>query len=123
MIVPYKFINLVYGSTIPLKTRFAGIPILPHGFHGVFISQNAVIGKNVTIFHQVTIGSIQTEDSKHPGSPTIGNNVIIGVGAKILGGITIGNNVKIGANSVVVKDIPDNAVVVGVPGKIIKIEN
>jgi serine O-acetyltransferase len=120
LLIPYRLINLIYGSTIPTKTKFSGIPILPHGFHGVFISQNAVIGKNVTIFHQVTIGSIQTEGSKYLGSPTIGNDVIIGVGAKILGGIKIGNNVKIGANSVVVENIPDNAVVVGVPGKIIK---
>jgi serine O-acetyltransferase len=120
IIIPYKLINLIYGSTVPAKTKFAGIPILPHGFHGVFISQNAVIGHNVTIFHQVTIGSIQTEGSKHPGSPIIGDNVIIGAGAKVLGGIIIGDNVKIGANSVVVNNIPSNSVVVGVPGIIVK---
>lgn len=117
----YRILNLVYGATIPLKTEFKGIPILPHGLHGVFISKNASIGMNVTIFHQVTIGSIQTEGSKHMGSPTIGDNVLIGAGAKILGGITIGNNVKIGANSVVLDDIPDNAVVIGVPGRVIKL--
>ncbi|NQU35036.1 MAG: serine acetyltransferase [Bacteroidetes bacterium] len=120
LIAPYRLINLIYGATIPIKTKFEGIPILPHGFHGVFISKNAVIGKNVTIYHQVTIGSIQTVGSKHVGSPRIGNNVIIGVGAKILGGITVGSNVKIGANCVVFNDIPDNAVVVGNPGKILK---
>lgn len=120
LIIPYKLINLVYGATIPIRTVFYDIPVLPHGFHGVFISQKAIIGKNVTIFHQVTIGSVQTEGSKYYGSPTIGNNVFIGAGAKILGGITIGNNVTIGANAVVVNNIPDNAVVVGVPGRIIK---
>lgn len=120
LIIPYKLINLIYGATVPVKATFRGIPILPHGFHGVFISQNAVIGKNVTIFHQVTIGSVQTIGSKFNGSPSIGDNVFIGAGAKILGGVSIGDNVKIGANSVVVDNIPDNAVVVGVPGRIIK---
>ncbi len=55
LIIPYRIINLIYGATIPIKTIFYGIPILPHGFHGVFISENAIIGKNVTIFHQVTM--------------------------------------------------------------------
>ena len=117
-IVLYKTLNIIYGSTIPLAAQFNGIPILPHGLHGVFISKGAVIGKNVTIFHQVTIGSIDTE-SKFPGAPTIGNDVLIGAGAKILGGITVGNNVRIGANAVVIKSVPDNSTVVGVPGKII----
>ena len=120
LMIPYRIINIIYGSTVPINTIFDGVPILPHGLHGVFISKNAIIGKNVTILHQVTIGSIDTMNSKHPGSHRIGNNVYIGAGAKILGGIRIRNNVKIGANAVVVSDIPDNSVVVGVPGKIIK---
>lgn len=116
----YRLILSYYGGFISLKTKLNGKLILPHGLHGVFISQDAEIGKNVTVFHQVTIGSIQTMDSKHPGAPIIGDNVIIGAGAKIIGGISIGNNVRIGANSVVVKDTPDNSVVIGVPGRIVK---
>lgn len=119
-LIPYKIINLIYGATVPINTVFHGTPILPHGFHGVFFSNKAVIGKNVTIYHQVTVGSIYTEGSKKIGAPIIGDNVFIGVGAKVLGGIKVGDNVKIGANSVVVSDVPDNCVVVGVPGVIIK---
>jgi serine O-acetyltransferase len=118
--IPYKLINLVYGATIPVSTKFKGIPNLPHGLHGVFMSNKASVGRNVTIYHQVTIGSILTSGSKNQGAPCIGDNVFIGVGAKVLGGISVGKNVRIGANSVVVDDIPDNSVVVGVPGKIIK---
>ncbi len=116
----YKIVNIVYGATVPIKTVFLGVPILPHGLHGVFISKDAIIGEEVTIFHQVTIGSIQTKGSKNMGAPRIGNNVLIGAGAKILGGIQVGNNVKIGANSVVINDIPDNSTVIGVPAIIIK---
>lgn len=119
-IIPYRLINLIYGATVPINAKFEGIPILPHGLHGVFISKDAIIGKNVTIYHQVTIGSIHTKGSKNIGSPIIGNDVFIGVGAKVLGGISIGDSVKIGANTVVVKSVPNNCVVVGVPGKIVK---
>ena len=68
---------------------------MPHGLYGVFISKDAEIGENCTIFHQVTIGSNRIEGSKHYGAPKIGNNVYIGAGAKIIGGITIGDNVNI----------------------------
>jgi len=85
---------------------------LPHGNFGVFISGDAIIGKNCTIFQQVTIGSNMLIDSKTMGAPTIGDNCIIGVGAKIIGKLSIGNNCRIGANCVVTKDIPDNCTVV-----------
>lgn len=91
---------------------------IDHGT-GVVIGETAIIGNNVTMFHGVTLGGVGKEKGKR--HPTIGNNVFIGTGAKILGDITIGDNSKIGANSVVLKDIPNNATVVGVPGKIIKI--
>lgn len=72
------------------------------------------MGKNCTIFQQTTIGATEK------GTPTLGDNVTIYCGAKVLGNISIGNNVVIGANAVVVKDVPDNVVVAGVPAKIIR---
>ncbi|WP_413537678.1 serine O-acetyltransferase [Enterococcus malodoratus] len=82
--------------------------------YGIVINQEAVIGKNVSIRHQVTIGE------KNGVSPTIGDNVDISMGAKIIGGITIGNNCVIGANAVVTKSFPDNSILAGVPARIIK---
>lgn len=90
---------------------------IDHGT-GVVIGETVIIGNNVTIYHGVTLGGTGKEKGKR--HPTIGDNVLIGAGAKLLGNITIGNNVKIGANSVVLTDIPDNVTVVGIPGKIIK---
>ncbi len=90
---------------------------IDHGT-GVVIGETAIIGNNVTIFHGVTLGGTGKEKGKR--HPTIGNNVLIGCGAKLLGNITIGDNVKIGANAVIVKDVPENTTVVGIPGKVIK---
>ncbi len=85
---------------------------LPHGLNGILISQGTQIGYNCTIFHQVTIGSNMLDDTKKKGAPIIGNNVYVGAGAKIIGGIKVGDNVRIGANCVVVEDVPDNCTVV-----------
>lgn len=90
---------------------------IDHGF-GVVIGETAIIGDNVTLFHGVTLGGTGKEKGKR--HPTIGNNVFIGSGAKLLGNITIGNNVKIGANAVILKNIPSDVTVVGIPGKIVK---
>lgn len=93
---------------------------IDHGT-GVVIGQTAIIGDNVTMFHGVTLGGTGNEKTvkRHP---TIKDNVFIGSGAKILGDITIGKNSKVGANAVILKNIPDNSTVVGVPG-IIKLKN
>lgn len=91
---------------------FESPPFLPHGLNGIVISRNARIGYGATILQQVTIGVKRLEE---PETPEIGNNVFIGAGAKIIGGIKVGNNVIIGANAVVNKDVPDNAIVVGNP--------
>lgn len=85
---------------------------------GIVIGETAVIGNDCVIFHGVTLGGVNSSKTKR--HPTLKNNVIVGTGAKILGNITIGENVKIGANSVVLKDIPDNAVAVGMPARVIK---
>ena len=87
--------------------------VLIHG-HGTIINRYSVIGKNCTILHGVTIGGLE-----NTWPPRIGDNVYIGCGAKVLGPIKIGNNVKIGAGAVVIKDVPDNATVVGVPARIL----
>lgn len=101
------------NAYVGLDSKFEDIPCFPHGLFGIFISNNAVIGKNCVIFQQVTIGSNTLIDSKNFGSPKIGNNVYIGAGAKIIGNITIGDNCRIGANTVVTKDMENNMVAVG----------
>ena len=107
----HNFLRL-YGSWIGLGATFDSWPVFPHGLYGIFISNQAHIGNNVVIFQQVTIGSNTLQDSKNQGSPTIGDNVFIGAGAKIIGNCTIGNNCRIGANCIVTKDVPDNCVCV-----------
>lgn len=87
---------------------------IDHGM-GVVIGETAEIGDNVLIYHQVTLGGTGKDCGKR--HPTIGNNVIIGAGAKVLGPINVGDNVKIGAGTVVLKDVPDNATVVGTVGR------
>lgn len=111
------------NSYIGIDTSFKNTPYFPHGIRGIFISNDAKIGKNAIIFQGVTIGSNTLIDSKNSGSPTIGDNVYIGAGAKIIGNIKIGNNVRIGANAVVVTDIPDDSVVVMNKPRIIVKEN
>ena len=127
----YKLSHYLYVKTHKLLARYisekakrkTGIEIHPgakigkglfidHGT-GVVIGETAIIGDNVTLFHGVTLGGTGKEKGKR--HPTIGNNVFIGTGAKLLGNITIGDNVKIGANAVVLKDVPSNTTVVGVP--------
>lgn len=90
---------------------------IDHGM-GVVIGETAEIGDDVTMYHQVTLGGVSLEKVKR--HPTIGNNVLIGMGAKIMGPITVGDNAKIGANAVVTRDVPANATVVGIPGKVVK---
>ncbi|RVU55380.1 serine O-acetyltransferase EpsC [Anaerosphaera multitolerans] len=91
---------------------------IDHGM-GVVIGETAEIGDNVQIFHGVTLGGTGNEKNikRHP---TVGNNVIIGADAIVLGAITIGNNVKVGAGSIVLEDVPDNVTVVGAPAKIVR---
>jgi len=119
----HRKMMLKHNALIPLSAHFAGMPHLPHGLNGIFVSKKAVVGEKCTIFHQVTIGSNTLADSRGSGSPVIGNNVYIGCGAKIIGNVHIGDNVRIGANCVVVKDIPDNCTVVMEKPRLIYKEN
>ena len=119
-----KLLARIISQTMRLIT---GIEIHPgatlgHGFFidhgmGVVIGETAEVGNNVTLYHGVTLGGTSLHKTKR--HPTIGDNVVIGAGAKVLGAITIGNNSRIGANAVVIKSTPPDSVVVGVPGQVV----
>ena len=131
----FELIARIISQTIRF---FTGIEIHPgakigknlfidHGM-GVVIGETSEIGDNVTIYHAVTLGgsspSIDSERQRHEKRhPTIGNDVVIGSGAQIIGPIKVGNNARIAANAVVVKDVPENATMVGIPAKAVKLEN
>jgi serine O-acetyltransferase len=124
----YKRNLVLFPRLISQFSRFlTGIEIHPgatigqglfidHGM-GVVIGETAEVGDNVTIYQGVTLGGTGKEKGKR--HPTIGNNVFIGTGAKILGSIKVGDNVKIGAGSVVTKPVPNDCTVVGVPGRVV----
>ncbi len=135
-IIFYRINHLLWEMHVPVLPRLlsqlarflTGIEIHPaakigkgffidHGM-GVVIGETAEIGENVLLYQGVTLGGTGKEKGKR--HPTLGSNVVVGAGTKILGSITIGDNVKIGANSVVLNSVPDNSIVVGVPGRVIK---
>ncbi len=115
--LPYICVNTLYkvtchsfGCYMPLTVKLGKGVFLRHGMYGIFISYRTVIGENVTLLQQITIGSnIDTTDSR---SPTIGNRVFIGAGARIIGPVTVGDDAKIGANAIVVNDVPSGATAV-----------
>ena len=128
----YQKKHYFWARWISQKTaRRTGIEIHPgavigkglfidHG-HGVVIGETAILGDNVTLYQGVTLGGTGKEQGKR--HPTIGNNVMISAGARVLGSFTVGDNCKIGAGSVVLKEVPPNCTVVGVPGRIVKRNN
>jgi serine O-acetyltransferase len=93
---------------------------IDHGY-GVVIGETAIIGDNVTLYQGVTLGGTGKEHGKR--HPTLGNNVMVSAGAKIIGSFTVGENSKIGAGSVVLSEVPPNSTVVGVPGRVVKRDN
>ena len=138
-LLAHRFIHFLHRPLrIPLIPRFlaqlvrffTGVEIHPgaqigpgffidHGM-GVVIGETTLVGRNVTLYQDVTLGGTGIERGKR--HPTLGDNVVVGAGAKVLGNIQIGNNVKIGAGSVVVRSVPDNFTVVGVPGEVVRRE-
>ena len=107
------------GSWIGPGAQFSGPPCFPHGMRGIFISNEAVIGRNCVIFQQVTIGSNTVRDAQRSGSPTLGNDVYIGAGAKVIGGIDVADGCRIGANAVVYTDLEKESLAVSQPTRII----
>ena len=105
------------GIEIHPGARIGSSFFIDHGM-GVVIGETTVIGNNVTLFQGVTLGGTGKEKGKR--HPTLGNNIVVGVGAKVLGNIVIGDNVKVGANSVVLESVPPDSTVVGVPGRVVK---
>jgi serine O-acetyltransferase len=137
-IISHRIAHGLHKMKIPFIPRFVsqlsrfitGIEIHPgatvgkslfidHGM-GVVVGETSVIGDNVTIFQGATLGGTGKERGKR--HPTIGNNVVIGTGAKVLGNITVGDNVQVGANAVVIRDVPPNSTIVGVPGRVARKE-
>jgi serine O-acetyltransferase len=111
-----QFSRFLTGIEIHPGARIGRRFFIDHGM-GVVIGETAEVGDDVLMFHQVTLGGTRFDRTKR--HPTVGNNVLIGMGAKVIGAITIGDNSKIGANAVVNRDVPPNCTVVGVPGRIV----
>ena len=110
--------RMITGVDIHPGAKIGKRLFIDHG-QGVVIGETAVIGDDVVMYHGTTLGGTGKDKGKR--HPTIGNNVVIGCGAKVLGNITIGDNAKIGANAVVLSDIPANATAVGMPAKVVKL--
>lgn len=109
--------RIITGIEIHPKAQIGNRFFIDHG-EGIVIGETTIIGDDVLIYQQVTLGGTGNEHGKR--HPTIGNGVIIGAGAKILGNITIGDNTRVGAGSVVVENVPEHCTVVGVPGRIVQ---
>ena len=111
-----QFARLITGIEIHPGAQIGRRLFIDHGM-GVVIGETTIVGDDVTLYQGVTLGGTGKEHGKR--HPTIGDKVVIGAGAKILGNIAIGENCRIGAGSVVLRDVPDNSTVVGVPGHIV----
>ena len=111
---------IIYGNSISAKASIGQNTVFHHRGLGCVVHDNAVIGNNCHFFQNVTIGSRWTKGLCDGTCPVIGDNVMIGAGAVIIGDISIENNVRIGANAVVLSDIPNDSIAVGIPARIIE---
>jgi serine O-acetyltransferase len=115
LLIPYHLVRipmeLAFGISIA-RTAEIGVPVMFHHFGGVFIAPGSVIGSRCQIFQSVTVGE---SGGRRAGRPVIGDDVIIGVGAKVLGPVRVGQGARIGANAVVISDVPARTLAVGVP--------
>ena len=116
-----QFSRFLTGIEIHPKANIGKNLFIDHGM-GVVIGETSEIGDNVTIYHMATLGGISpsinsNEQRNIKRHPTLKDNVVVGSGAQVLGPVTVGKNAKIGANAVVTKDVPENAVMVGIPAK------
>lgn len=112
-----RFIRVIYSCELPCSTRIGTNTAFVHNGLGCVVNPDAVIGNNVRILQNVSIAGRGEER----GTPIIGDDVLIGCGACILGGVTIGRGASIGANAVVIDDVPEGGVAVGIPAKVVKI--
>lgn len=117
-LMDFIFLKVIAGAEIPAQTKIGKGLFLAHSGLGVVIHPSAQIGRNVVIYHQVTIGINPGELNKSTDAPIIGDNVYIYTGAKVIGNVSIGYDVKVGANSVVVNSVPDRCNTVGIPNRI-----
>ena len=111
-VLRHRIWSVATGADIPLNSRIAGGLLLPHP-NGVVVHPASDIGPNCLLFQQVTLGS------RAGRAPRLGGNVVVGAGAKLLGGIRIGDHARIGANAVVLEDVPAGATSVGIPARVI----
>ena len=114
------FSRFVTGIEIHPGAQLGEGFFIDHGM-GIVIGETTVVGQNCTLYQGVTLGGTSHRRTKR--HPTLGNNVVVGTGARIIGAVKIGDNVKVGAGSVVVTDVPDNATVVGVPGRAVAVRD
>lgn len=112
------FVRMLSSADIPAQCRIGRNLRLPHGGNGIILHAAAVVGDEVTILHQVTLGHRSAD--RPDEAPTVADGAYIGAGAKVLGNVHIGERAVVGANAVVLKDVPAGAVVGGVPAKILK---
>ncbi|MBL4902026.1 MAG: serine acetyltransferase [Desulfocapsa sp.] len=109
-----QLMRVVFSAVIPYEVKMGKNIHFGYNGLGIIIHRNCVIGNNVHFYQQVTLGG-----GRGKGVPVIGNDVVIGAGAKVIGGVTIGDGAKIGANAVVIDNIPAHSTAVGIPARIV----
>jgi serine O-acetyltransferase len=119
LFLPLRILNGIFNTiTISIGSEIGAGLFIPHA-QCIVIGYSSRIGRNVTVYQGVTLGQVPGRRKNGRSFPTIGDNAMLGAGAKILGPVTIGDNAMIGANAVVLSDIPDNAVAAGIPARVI----